>query len=57
MSMVVDVNGNVIPTSSATTFEGADISVGVGGSDGTLPDAIVARTDTNPDPNYGKVRT
>jgi hypothetical protein len=40
-----------------TDFEGVDLSVGVGGSDGTLPDAVQARTDTNPDPNYGKVNT
>lgn len=40
-----------------TDFEGVDLSVGVGGNDGTLPDAVQARTDTNPDPNYGKVKT
>ena len=57
MSMVVDANGNVVPTSSATPFEGADIRVGVGGTDGTLPDAVLARTDTNPKSNYGKVNT
>ncbi len=40
-----------------TDFVGADVSVGIGGNDGTLPDAVQARTDTNPVPNYGKVRT
>lgn len=44
-------------TESYTDFDGVDLSVGLGGADGTLPDAVQARTDTNPDPNYGKVRT
>lgn len=42
---------------TTTPFEGVDISVGVGGGDGTLPNAVEARTDTNPDPNYGEVLT
>lgn len=44
-------------TQTFTDFEGVDLSVGVGGSGGILPDAVQARTDTNPDPNYGKVPT
>ena len=50
--MVQDVN--FVPT--YTTFDGVDLSFGIGGDgDGTLPDAVQARTDTNPNPNYGKV--
>lgn len=44
-------------TESYTDFDGVDLSVGIGGADGILPDAVQARTDTNPDPNYGKVNT
>lgn len=44
-------------TMTYTDFAGVDLSVGVGGADDTLPDAVQARTDTNPDPNYGKVNT
>lgn len=40
-----------------TTFDGVDINAGIGGSEGTLPDAVQARTDTNPDPNYGNSQT
>lgn len=40
-----------------TTFDGVDLSVGIESDSGTLPDAVLARTDTNPRPNYGKVNT
>lgn len=47
---------NTLP-GTTTPFEGADVSVGIGSSDGILPDAVQVRTDTNPDPNYGEVLT
>ena len=59
----VDENGNTIVVQDThysplyTDFAGVDLSVGVQSPEGTLPDAVQARTDTNPDPNYGKVNS
>jgi len=44
-------------TQTYTDFDGVDYNIGVGGSEGVLPDTVQARTDTIPDPNYGKVQT
>jgi hypothetical protein len=57
----VDENGNTIVVQNLnysplyTDFAGVDVSAGLSSPYGTLPDAVQARTDTNPDPNYSKV--
>lgn len=50
-------SGAITISDKYTPLDGVDVNVGVGGSDGLLQDAIQARTDTNPDPNYGKIET
>jgi hypothetical protein len=42
------------PVAEASPFDGADIRIGIGGSDGTLPDAIEANTTVEQQPPYGK---